>query len=224
MRFSNPKTASRLRRPISESTTATFLPIIARAVPRFAVVVVLPTPPFPDVMVITRLSICVSMKATTVTILRNISFAWRASVDPRFDDDLAVPNSSDFRARLRFISLWRAREQVGNTQLYRSQQKRTDYRLLIVGIARVYHAAQHAPHDDITTRHNLRAGVDITQHNDIAAMMNSLSRSHCPAQEQGIIRFAHYGLSILRLLIDHLCSRQLHQIIRRLTSILLYIR
>src|SRR6266568_3251134 len=57
MRFSNPMTASRFRRPISESTTATFFPCIARAVPRFAVVVVLPTPPFPDVIVITRLSI-----------------------------------------------------------------------------------------------------------------------------------------------------------------------
>src|SRR5579875_4043129 len=57
MRFSRPRTASRLRSPISESTTATFLPCIARAVPRLAVVVVLPTPPFPDVIVITRLSI-----------------------------------------------------------------------------------------------------------------------------------------------------------------------
>src|SRR5260370_24201204 len=121
MRFSNPRTASRLRRPISESTTATFLPIIARAVPRFAVVVVLPTPPFPDVMVITRLSMCVSMKATTVTILLErratarvpalhplhprpynddeILLARWASVDPRFDDDLAVSDGSHLRAR-----------------------------------------------------------------------------------------------------------------------------
>src|SRR6266849_1407329 len=121
MRFSNPRTASRLRRPISESTTATFLPIIARAVPRFAVVVVLPTPPFPDVMVITRLSICVSMKATTVTKLQNISFARWASVDPRLDYNLAVSDGGDFRTRLRFVSLRGTREQVGNAQLHRSQ-------------------------------------------------------------------------------------------------------
>src|ERR1700682_1399563 len=56
MRFSSPKTASRLPRPMSESTTATFFPCIASAVPRFAVVVVLPTPPFPEVIVITLLS------------------------------------------------------------------------------------------------------------------------------------------------------------------------
>src|SRR5579883_151365 len=62
MRFSRPSTASKLRRPISESTTATFLFCIARAVPRFAVVVVLPTPPLPDVMVITLLSIGISLK------------------------------------------------------------------------------------------------------------------------------------------------------------------
>jgi hypothetical protein len=35
---------------------------MARAVPRFAVVVVLPTPPFPDVIVITRLSIHISIE------------------------------------------------------------------------------------------------------------------------------------------------------------------
>src|SRR4051794_30590085 len=60
MRFSRPSTASRLRRPISASTTATFLPCIARAVPRFAVVVVFPTPPLPDVIVITLLSMLYS--------------------------------------------------------------------------------------------------------------------------------------------------------------------
>src|SRR5215470_13567342 len=68
MRFSNPITASRLRRPISESTTATFFPCIARAVPRFAVVVVLPTPPFPEVIVSTRLSIHISLLSNCSTI------------------------------------------------------------------------------------------------------------------------------------------------------------
>src|SRR5437588_1968649 len=51
MRFSKPRTASRLRRPISASSTATFFPCMARADPRLAVVVVLPTPPLPDVIV-----------------------------------------------------------------------------------------------------------------------------------------------------------------------------
>src|SRR5262249_15739429 len=40
---------SRLRNPTSASTSATDAPRCASAVPRLAVVVVLPTPPFPDV-------------------------------------------------------------------------------------------------------------------------------------------------------------------------------
>src|SRR5512133_3968748 len=53
MRFSSPNTTSRLRKPISPSIQTTFLPPIASATARLAVVVVLPTPPFPDVIVAT---------------------------------------------------------------------------------------------------------------------------------------------------------------------------
>src|SRR3974390_3310442 len=42
-------TRSRLRRPTSKSTTATFCPDCASAAPSAAVDVVLPTPPLPDV-------------------------------------------------------------------------------------------------------------------------------------------------------------------------------
>src|SRR5664279_1621568 len=45
---------SRLRRPTSASTSATLAPACASAVPMLAVVVVLPTPPFPEVMTIAR--------------------------------------------------------------------------------------------------------------------------------------------------------------------------
>src|SRR5947209_2352589 len=120
MRFSNPMTASRLRRPISESTTATFLPIIARAVPRFAVVVVLPTPPFPDVMVITRLSICVSIQGKQLR-YQQLFARWTA-INPGLYDNLVVPDGRHFRTRLRFISFGRTREQVGDAQLHRGQQ------------------------------------------------------------------------------------------------------
>ena len=53
MRFSSPMTTSRLRSPMSVSISTTFLSSFARPVPTFAVVVVLPTPPFPDVITIT---------------------------------------------------------------------------------------------------------------------------------------------------------------------------
>src|SRR5579885_1165699 len=56
MWLSRPITASKLRSPISPSTATTRRPIIASAVLRLAAVVVLPTPPLPDVIVSTRLS------------------------------------------------------------------------------------------------------------------------------------------------------------------------
>src|SRR6266568_5608192 len=48
-RRSAPITRSRLRKPTSKSTTTTFSPRCASAAPSAAVVVVLPTPPLPDV-------------------------------------------------------------------------------------------------------------------------------------------------------------------------------
>ena len=51
--FSSPITTSRFLNPISVSINTTFLPSNAKLEPRFAVVVVFPTPPFPDVITIT---------------------------------------------------------------------------------------------------------------------------------------------------------------------------
>ena len=49
--FSSPITTSRLRKPISASIHTTLWPLAARATAKFAVVVVLPTPPFPELTV-----------------------------------------------------------------------------------------------------------------------------------------------------------------------------
>src|SRR5215469_6351404 len=111
MRFSNPITASRLRRPISASRTATFFPCIARAVPRLAVVVVLPTPPFPEVIVSTRLSIHISLLSNYST-FRLFS---RTTVDPTLDYNLPVPDRRDLRTRLQLNPLRWTREEMGDT-------------------------------------------------------------------------------------------------------------
>mmetsp|Transcript_32377 Transcript_32377/g.52355 ORF Transcript_32377/g.52355 Transcript_32377/m.52355 type:complete len:251 (+) Transcript_32377:649-1401(+) len=58
-RFSRPSKRSRFLNPKSASRTATCLPRRAKAIPRFAVVVVLPTPPFPEVTTMTRHLFCV---------------------------------------------------------------------------------------------------------------------------------------------------------------------
>jgi len=54
MRFSNPKRRSKFLKPKSASNTAVVAPLFARAMPRFAVKVVLPPPPLPDHINIVR--------------------------------------------------------------------------------------------------------------------------------------------------------------------------
>ena len=54
MRFSNPRRRSRFLKPKSASKTAVVAPLLASAMPRFAVKVVLPTPPFPEQINIVR--------------------------------------------------------------------------------------------------------------------------------------------------------------------------
>ena len=48
MRFSNPRRRSKFLKPKSASNTAVVAPLLASAIPRFAVKVVLPTPPLPE--------------------------------------------------------------------------------------------------------------------------------------------------------------------------------
>ena len=54
MRFSNPKRRSKFLNPKSASNTAVFAPLLASAMPKFAVKVVFPTPPFPEQINIVR--------------------------------------------------------------------------------------------------------------------------------------------------------------------------
>ena len=54
MRFSNPRRRSKFLKPKSASSTAVVAPLLASAMPRFAVKVVLPTPPFPEQINIVR--------------------------------------------------------------------------------------------------------------------------------------------------------------------------
>jgi len=54
IRFSNPKRRSKFLNPKSASNTAVVAPLLASAMPRFAVKVVLPTPPLPEQINIVR--------------------------------------------------------------------------------------------------------------------------------------------------------------------------
>ena len=68
MRFSSPKRRSKFLKPKSASSTAVLAPLLASAMPRFAVKVVLPTPPFPEQIRIVRV-----FSATNLRILQIIS-------------------------------------------------------------------------------------------------------------------------------------------------------
>ena len=54
MRFSNPRRRYKFLKPKSASYTAVVAPLLASAIPRFAVRVVLPTPPLPEQISIVR--------------------------------------------------------------------------------------------------------------------------------------------------------------------------
>ena len=54
MRFSKPRRRSKFLKPKSASNTAVLAPLLASAMPKFAVRVVLPTPPFPEQINIVR--------------------------------------------------------------------------------------------------------------------------------------------------------------------------
>ena len=54
MRFSNPRRRSKFLKPKSASKTPVVAPLLASAIPKFAVKVVLPTPPLPEQISIVR--------------------------------------------------------------------------------------------------------------------------------------------------------------------------
>ena len=62
MRFSNPRRRSRFLKPKSASKTAVVAPLLASAMPRFAVKVVLPTPPLPEQINIVRVFSATNLK------------------------------------------------------------------------------------------------------------------------------------------------------------------
>ena len=62
MRFSNPRRRSKFLKPKSASNTAVVAPLLASAIPRFAVKVVLPTPPFPEQINIVRVFSATKLK------------------------------------------------------------------------------------------------------------------------------------------------------------------
>src|SRR5579863_1480955 len=126
MRFSRPSTRSRLRNPMSASTSTTERPSLASAQPTFAVVVVLPTPPFPEVMTI-DLPLTLFLRSRR-----------------RFYRDVAVSDARHLRHWMTHALLVRRGYGDGarDAQLHRFEAKRIDGRALVALCAGVCDAAQ----------------------------------------------------------------------------------
>src|SRR5262249_17661625 len=164
MRFSRPSTTSRLRSPMSASTSTTCLPRRASAVPRFAVVVVLPTPPFPDVMTMAR----------PISFLLTLS---RRSALVRLDDDATLGRVRDFGGALRVVAgVGRAGDQAPDANLLRIQAQRDD----VAGIAaagRMREAAQGTHDDDVAARAYFGARIDVTDDDEVRRRLDHRART-----------------------------------------------
>src|ERR1043165_8056780 len=117
MRFSRPITTSRLRSPMSASINTTLIPSCAIAAPRLQVVVVLPTPPLPDVMTIARPS---------AFLLHAGGKAARKSSKEPLDHDGLAGGVRDLGAAARAVRIAGAGDHAPDPQLLRLQRQCDD--------------------------------------------------------------------------------------------------
>src|SRR5262249_5683827 len=178
MRFSRPITTSRLRRPMSPSMHTTLPPRAASATAILAQVVVLPTPPLPEVMVRTLPVIDPVSGSSAVSRLS----APRA---PALGYDAPFANVRHLGFRLALMSR-RGGDQVCDPQLRRGQVQGTNNRFHIAPRAGVHGAAQPAPHHHIAVSHNLRTGVHIADHDHVAGVPHTAAGAQSAPQVNGL--------------------------------------
>src|SRR5215468_11276328 len=168
-RRSAPITRSRLRRPTSKSTTTTLSPRCARAAPRAAVVVVLPTPPLPDV--------------TTSTLAISKLLCW--SVQRCDSHSLALKPGLGGPAAQGSIDVFRGLIKSINCKQFGLDPLAEDPRVGIAVHARHGATAQRAIDVDRPARDHLRAGADRAQNRHVAVREDHrLARAHRILQEQ----------------------------------------
>src|SRR5215510_3340935 len=167
MRFSRPITTSRLRSPMSASIRTTVCPCCASAVPRLAVVVVLPTPPLPDVM-----TIALPMEL----LLEAGGERARQPAPVFFDDDVLAHDVGDLGVGSWLVAVGGARDDPADAQLVRLQPQRDDE-----GGGGpdpgVRGAAQAAHHDDAAGGAELGARVDVAEDDEVGRVLEDDARA-----------------------------------------------
>src|SRR4030042_4138111 len=190
MRFSRPMTTSRLRRPMSASMQTTRRPEAARAAPMFAVAVVFPTPPLPDVIV------------ATLAVIRWLRLPALAPVfvAPTLGDQLAFVDPHRLRLWLA-APLRGSGDLVGNAQLHGRQVERAHDRAFVAGRPGMDRAAQAAPHDYVSPGDDLGPGVDVAAHDHVAVEVDAVAGTQGPVHQQRFIpgHFAFAGFDRTRL-------------------------
>src|ERR1700759_3688178 len=153
-RRSAPRIRSRLRSPTSKSITTTFCPICASAAPKAAVVVVLPTPPLPDV--------------TTKTFAIVNSLTLTCSIERRDLHDVAFEPGLG-RAMAQFVAdLVGGEVEAVDRQQFSLDLLAEDPRRAVAVDSGHRTAAQGPVDVDRAAGDDLRAGADRAQHRDVA--------------------------------------------------------
>src|SRR5258705_158453 len=137
---------------MSASMQATLLPNSASATARLAVAVVLPTPPLPEVIVITRAVIlCYPFRPNDQ----------RLFAAPLFGDNLPPSNIGDLRLRPASRRLRADGDVAGDAKLHRAHVQRAHNGSFVTTRAGVNRAAQASPDQDIATGDYVRSRINI---------------------------------------------------------------
>src|SRR4051794_20619392 len=145
-------TRSRLRRPTSKSTTTTRSPVCANAAPSAAVVVVLPTPPLPDVT------------TSTFAILVPLSFSIQRRSQDRFALEPHLRPPPDDRG----LQVVGGPVEAVDRQELGLEPAAEDARPRVAHGARDGAAAQDAVDVDRAAGDHLGAGADRSDHGQVA--------------------------------------------------------
>src|SRR5512145_443631 len=172
-RRSQPMMRSRFRRPTSKSITAVLCPRRARPLAKLALVVVLPTPPLPEV---------------TTTILAISSPLRRSCFFPSLErlEQQPVPLRIRCQAHLRGLAPYGGEQrrfpgpiQAGDGDELRLHAQRENARIRVAARARDGASAQRRVHVDVPVGDHFRARVHHGEHYEVAAArVCLLARTH----------------------------------------------
>src|SRR5699024_4043560 len=161
---------SKLRKPMSVSIKHTFLSINAKAVPMLAVVVVLPTPPFPEVITIASPIMHSPFESAQI-----FSQMWKNLYSVNNNFIFLFINETTFHIHaIRFI-IRSATDKICNTELTRLHIGCSYYCISISIYSRMRNPAEIAHNENISCRDYFTTRVHISDKQKITSYFQNLS-------------------------------------------------